>query len=48
MKKEFYCYGKKGICDFTIVCADCGFKDNTGGEWIRKTTNADRIRAMTD
>ena len=42
----FYCNGKKGMCDCDILCADCGFYDNTGGKKFQ--TNADRIRAMSD
>ncbi len=46
---QFYCNGKKNICDVTILCEDCAFCDNSGGEWIRaKETNADKIRAMSD
>ena len=42
----FYCNGKKGMCDCDILCADCGFYDNTGGKKFQ--TNADRFRAMSD
>ena len=42
----FYCNGKKGFCECDILCADCRCYDNTGGQHI--TTNADRIRAMSD
>ena len=42
----FYCNGKKGICSCEILCADCTYFSNSGGE--EKQTNADRIRAMND
>lgn len=43
----YYCNGKKGLCDTDGVCKHgCEHFDNTGGQRI--TTNADRIRAMSD
>lgn len=51
----FYCNGKKGVCDTYPVCKrSCEYFDNSGGKHIadlsgkRITTNADRIRAMSD
>ena len=51
----FYCNGKKGVCDTHPVCKrSCKYFDNSGGKHIddldgkRITTNADRIRAMSD
>lgn len=45
--KTFYCNGKKGFCDCTIVCKDCEFFDNKGGEYKDKPqTEYDRIRTM--
>ena len=42
----FYCYGKQGICNCDILCADCKFYDDKGGKEVQ--TNAERIRAMSD
>lgn len=42
----FYCNGKKGMCDVSMLCKDCGYFDNSGGK--RTVTNGDRIRAMDD
>ena len=42
----FYCYGKQGICNCDILCADCKFYDDKGGKEVQ--TTADRIRAMSD
>ena len=51
----FYCNGKKGVCDKYPVCKHtCEHFDNSGGKHIdgldskHITTNADRIRAMSD
>ena len=32
--KRFFCNGKKDFCDVTILCADCGFANNTGGRYV--------------
>lgn len=31
--KKFYCNGARDFCDCTIICADCGFADGSGGEF---------------
>ena len=50
-----YCNGKKGVCDTYPVCKrSCEYFDDSGGKHIadlcskRITTNADRIRSMSD
>ena len=47
---DFYCNGKKGICENNALCEDCTHYDFSGGHYIEQecSTNADRIRAMSD
>ena len=32
--EQFYCNGKKGYCDCQIICQDCDYFDNSGGEYV--------------
>ena len=34
MKKAFFCFGKKGICQDESKCAKCRHSDNYGGMYI--------------
>ena len=34
MIMEFYCNGKKGICDCNFLCQDCGYFDDSGGKEV--------------
>lgn len=43
----FYCKGKRQICENPTKCSGCRYFDFTGG-YNETTTNADRIRAMSD
>ena len=46
---KFFCFGLKDFCDCDIICADCTYFDNSGGEYRdAPKTNADHIRSMTD
>lgn len=46
--KRFFCNGKKDFCDERLCKDNCEFYDGSGGEYVERKTNADRIRAMTD
>lgn len=43
----YYCNGKRKICKNPTKCSGCRHFDFTGG-YNKTTTNADRIRAMSD
>ena len=43
----YYCNGKRQICENPAKCSGCRYFDSTGG-YNETTTNADRIRAMSD
>lgn len=43
----YYCKGKRQICENPTKCSGCRYFDFTGG-YNETTTNADRIRSMTD
>lgn len=47
--KKFFCFGLKDFCGCDILCADCTYYDNSGGEYREAPiSNADHIRSMTD
>lgn len=43
----YYCKGKRQICENPTKCSGCRYFDFTGG-YNKTTTNADRIRSMSD
>lgn len=47
---KFFCYGRQDFCDCDILCEDCGFFNDSGGEdrEVPLISRADRIRSMSD
>lgn len=32
--KKYFCNGKRGVCDTTIPCEECDYKNDQGGRWV--------------
>lgn len=44
---DFYCSGKKGVCNEAACSESCEFYDGTGGKYVEKPkTELERIQTM--